>query len=187
MEDLHRDPRPCAHCGGEIAADDTTCAGCGRVYIPDPPLDDARPVAGPSIATDGPSSPPARIPDEPLAAPARSRDWAMGAHVSALAGALLGGLPSFLGPLVIWLLRRDEHDPFASEHARQALNFNLSVIIYAIAALLLSIVTLGLALLVVIPIGLFAFVGYIVVTIRATMAASRGERYRYPLTIALVR
>lgn len=118
---------------------------------------------------------------------AESRNWAVASHASALAGVLLGGLPAFLGPLVIWLLRRDAHDPFATAHARHALNFNLSVIIYSIAAVVLSILTLGLLLLVVVPLGLVAFVGYLVVTIRATMAASRGEGYRYPFTLPLVR
>ncbi len=110
----------------------------------------------------------------------------MGAHLSALAGVLLGGLPAFLGPLVVWLLRRDAGDPFATEHAREALNFNLSVIIYVVAAVVVTIFTLGLALLVVAPLALIAAIGYLVVTIRATMAASRGDLYTYPLTIRLV-
>lgn len=110
----------------------------------------------------------------------------MGAHLSALAGVLLGGLPAFLGPLVVWLLRRDAGDPFATDHAREALNFNLSVIIYAVAAVVVTIFTLGLALLVVAPVALVVAIGYLVVTIRAAMAASRGEPYTYPLTIRLV-
>lgn len=110
----------------------------------------------------------------------------MGAHLSALAGVLLGGLPAFLGPLVVWLVRRDAGDPFATGHAREALNFNLSVIIYTIAAIVLTVFTLGLALLIVAPVGLIAAIGYLVVTIRATMAASRGDAYTYPLTIRLV-
>lgn len=110
----------------------------------------------------------------------------MAAHASALAGMLVGGLPAFLGPLIIWLLRRDEHDQFAAEHARHALNFNLSLLIYGLAAIVVSIVTLGLALIVLLPVGLAAFVAYLVVTVRATMAASRGESYRYPFTIPLV-
>jgi uncharacterized Tic20 family protein len=87
---------------------------------------------------------------------------------------------------VVWLLRRDAGDPFATEHAREALNFNLSVIIYAIAAIVVTIFTLGLALLVVAPVALIAVIGYLVVTVRAAMAASRGDEYRYPLTIRLV-
>lgn len=109
----------------------------------------------------------------------------MGAHLSALAGALLGGLPAFLGPLVVWLIRRDARDAFATEHARQALNFNLSMIIYVVAAGIVTVFTLGLALLIVAPLAVLAFIAYLVVTIRATMAASAGRAYRYPLTISL--
>lgn len=176
-----------------------TCASCGRAYIPDPPVDSVTPPPADATGTDRfrspgggatdaewsqpPAAPPSGV---PASVPAESRNWAMAAHASALAGVLLGGLPAFLGPLVIWLLRRDQRDPFATEHARHALNFNLSVIVYVIAAVLLSVLTLGLGLLVVVPLGALAFVGYLVVTIRAAMAASRGEWYRYPLTISLV-
>lgn len=110
----------------------------------------------------------------------------MGAHLGALAGVLMGGLPAFLGPLVVWLVRRDARDPFATEHAREALNFNLSVIIYVIAAVILTVFTLGLAVLILLPVGLVAAIAYLVVTVRATIAASRGEHYAYPLTIRLV-
>ena len=83
-------------------------------------------------------------------------------------------------------LRRDADDPFATGHAREALNFNLSVIIYAVAAGVLSVVTLGLALLVVVPAAAIAFIAYLVVSVQATLAASRGATYRYPLTMRLV-
>lgn len=120
-----------------------------------------------------------------------SRAWAIGAHLSALAGVLLGGVMAFVGPLVVWLLRRDARDAFATEHAREALNFNLSVIIYAVAFTVVSvvavIVTLGLALLVVLPALAVAFIGYLVVTVRAAMAAAVRAPYRYPLTLPLVR
>jgi len=189
MEQMRYESRPCAHCGGAIAPDDTTCATCGRAYIPDtgqqeasaspPPSAPPPPPAGDPPGPVVPASSPAVRPDD-------ARMWAMGAHLSALAGLLLGGLPAFLGPLVVWLLRRDAGDPFATEHAREALNFNLSVIIYTIAAVVVTIFTLGLALLIVAPVALIAAIGYVVVTIRAAMAASRGERYTYPLTIRLV-
>ncbi len=185
MEDAQPELRPCAHCGGTIAADETTCADCGRPYIPAVPARPDAPAGEPSWqADDGGRAPvlgsSGRLTPE-------SRNWAMAAHLSALAGVLLGGIPAFLGPLIIWLLRRDAGDPFVTGHARNALNFNLSVIIYVVVAVLLTIVTLGLALLVVLPLALVAFIGYLVVTIRAALAASLGEEYRYPLTIALVR
>ncbi len=184
MDDAHPEPRPCAHCGGSIAADGTTCASCGRPYIPDLPVrqDASGPPGGPIDDTLRP--PVTRAPGRPSA---EARNWAMAAHLSALAGVLLGGLPAFLGPLIIWLVRRDAGDPFVTAHARAALNFNLSIVIYAVAAIIVSMVTLGLALLIVLPLALLAFVGYLVVTIKAALAASLGDEYRYPLTIPLVR
>lgn len=198
MEELRPESRPCAHCGGPIAVDDTTCAACGRPYIPDAPRTTAPPHAADAPTADSPPPdppPPGPAPVGPVPAALdrptdESRMWAMGAHLSALAGLLLGGLPAFLGPLVVWLIRRDARDPFATDHAREALNFNLSVLIYAIVAaiggVIISIVTLGLALIVLLPLALIAFVGYVVVTVLATSAASRGDRYAYPMTLRLV-
>lgn len=127
------------------------------------------------------------LPDSSALQPnAESRNWALGAHLSALAGALMGGLPAFLGPLVIWLLRRDQGDVFAAEHARMALNFNLSVIAYMIAAIVLTIVTLGLGLIVILPAALVAVVLYFVATVMGAVAASQGRPFRYPLAIPFV-
>ena len=115
------------------------------------------------------------------------RNWAVGAHLSALV--TLVGLPSFIGPLVVWLVKKDE-SPFVGEHARQALNFNLSVLVYLVAASVVSIiflvVTLGLGFLVLIPVVLIAVVFLVVVLIQASIAASKGETYRYPVTIDFV-
>ncbi|HSJ46688.1 MAG TPA: DUF4870 domain-containing protein [Euzebyales bacterium] len=183
MEQMRHESRPCAHCGGTIAPDDTTCATCGRAYIPEAEQQPAPPSAPPPAAD--PPGPLVSAP-QPTVRSDDARMWAVGAHLSALAGVLLGGLPAFLGPLVVWLLRRDAGDPFATEHAREALNFNLSVIIYVIAAVVVTIFTLGLALLIVAPVALIAAIGYLVVTIRATIAASHGEEYTYPLAIRLV-
>ena len=88
------------------------------------------------------------------------------AHLSALAAFV--GIPSFVGPLVIWLLQKDRN-AFVAEAAREALNFNLSLLIYGIAAAILAIVTIGLALLVVVPLVLVAVVVWLVVTVLAAM------------------
>jgi hypothetical protein len=122
----------------------------------------------------------------PAELPADARNWAMAAHLSALAGLLAGGVPAFLGPLVVWLLRKDS-DGFATTHALEALNFNLSVLIYGLVAGFLTIVTLGLALIVIAPVALVAFVAYLIVTVKAAVRAANGERYRYPLSIRLLR
>ena len=109
----------------------------------------------------------------------------MGVHLSALAGSLIAGIGSWVGPLIIWLIRR-EQDPFVADHAREGLNFNITMVILVVAGVLLGVVTLGLGLLIIVPIGLVIAVLWLVWTIQAAIAASRGETYRYPLSIRLI-
>lgn len=116
--------------------------------------------------------------------PQETRNWALVAHLSALV--VLVGVPSFLGPLVVWLVKRGE-DPFVEQEAREALNFNLSVLLYAVVAgavaAVLAIVTLGLGLLVIVPLAFGAGIAWLVLVCVAGYQASRGGRYRYPVTI----
>ena len=72
------------------------------------------------------------------------RQWAMFAHLSALVGGLLtsaiGGWGFFIGPLVIWLLKKDEM-PFAGDQAKEALNFNITVSAIFLILLILAAVS----------------------------------------------
>ena len=111
-----------------------------------------------------------------------SRTLASVAHLSALAGVV--GIPSFLGPLVVLLASRD--DPYAQQESREALNFNLSILIYLVAAMGLTIATLGLGLLILLPAALVAVIAWFVLVIIAGIRASDGHGYRYPLTLRLV-
>lgn len=133
------------------------------------------PEAGP-----GPSSASAPA----AAADANARQWATFAHLSALA-ALVIGLP-FVGPLVIYLVKKDEH-PFIADQAREALNFNISIFIYevvgAIAAFMLFIVLIGILL---IPLLVAIAIAWLVLVVVAAVAANKGQAYRYPLTIRMV-
>ncbi len=112
-----------------------------------------------------------------------SRSWALAAHLSALLS-LFVGFP-FVGPLVIYLVKKD--DAFVRRHASEALNFNLSVMLYAIVLGIVTIVLIfflvGLAL---IPVLIVLFVLWIVVVCLAAAKAGQGEEYRYPLTIRFV-
>jgi uncharacterized protein len=161
----------CAHCGAAATGRELYCPSCGRAFIPDW-------TAMPNAGT------------VPLAAGAtpESRNWAVAAHVTAVAGALMGGIAAFVGPLVVWLVRRD--DPFSAEHARQALNFNLSVLVYlvvgGIASIVVALLTLGLALIVLLPAMAVAFLAYFVVSVLGAVAASRGRSFRYPFALPLV-
>ena len=69
---------------------------------------------------------------------------------------------------------------------REGLNFNITMAILAVVALLLGILTLGIGLLIIVPVGLVIAVMWFIWTIQATSAASRGETYRYPLSIRLI-
>ena len=126
----------------------------------------------------------------PVAAQVSSeqRTWRVLAHASALIQFL--GPPSVVGPLVVWLLRRD--DPVVEPHARAALNFQLSLLIYfvagGVAAFVLLFTIVGIALSLLIVLFLFSLlVLEVVFAILATMAASRGELYDYPLSLDLIK
>jgi len=133
---------------------------------------------------------PAPVGAEPGAVSAEERQWAMFAHLSALAGGLLtsavGGWGFFIGPLVIWLMKKDTM-PFVDDQAKEALNFNITVSAIFLALLLLSVLTLGIGFLVTLPIMAIVGIGALVLVVMAAMKANNGERYRYPLTIRLIK
>jgi uncharacterized protein len=114
----------------------------------------------------------------------QSRQWALFAHLSAFAGLLIG--LNFLGPLIIYLVKKNE-DPFVADHAREALNFNLSVFLYllvgGITAVVLTLVLIGILLF---PVLFAIAIAWIVLTIVAAVKANGGEPYRYPATIRFV-
>lgn len=118
---------------------------------------------------------------------AEARNWAAGAHLSAFVGLL--GVPPLIGPLVVWLVKREE-DAFVADQSLEALNFQISVLLYAvlgaIAAVALALVTLGVGLFVIVPVVAIFVVGVLLLPILAAVRASEGERYRYPLTLRIL-
>lgn len=109
--------------------------------------------------------------------PATERSWAMAAHLSGFAAAYVA--LGFLGPLVV-LLVAGEKSPMVRWHAVEALNFNLSWLLYIVIAGILAFVLIGLPILVALGIA------YLVLVVMATVEASRGGAFRYPLTIRLI-
>jgi uncharacterized Tic20 family protein len=113
------------------------------------------------------------------------RNWAVGAHLGAALAWLVGSwLLNVLIPLVVMLVQSDR--PFAREQAKEALNFQISLLIYFTVGLIASFMTLGIGLLVFIPVALLGAVVSVILGIVAAITTSRGEHYRYPLTIRLV-
>ncbi len=114
--------------------------------------------------------------------------WTVLAHASAFIQVV--GVPSVVGPLVVWLIRRD--DPAVEPHARAALNFQLTLLIYFVAGIvvgfLAAITIVGLVLTVVIVVFLLLLVVLeLVFALMASIAASRGELYRYPMSLDLIK
>ena len=119
-------------------------------------------------------APPGQVMFDPNA-----KQWALFAHLSAL---LLG----WVGPLIIYLVKKDEH-PYIADQSREALNFNLSVLLYFIVGgfttFVLTFILVGLLL---IPVLIAMGIGWLVLVIIAAVRANGGDAYRYPLTIRFV-
>jgi uncharacterized protein len=109
--------------------------------------------------------------------PDQERLWGGAAHWSALVASLLG--LAFVGPLIVMLTKGNE-SAFVRRQAVESLNFQLSMLIYAIASAILIIVLVGFLLLLVVA------VLWLVFTIMGAIKASNGEDYRYPLTLRMV-
>jgi len=101
---------------------------------------------------------------------------------------LLGGLLGFLGPLIIWLVKKDDH-PFVDDQGKEALNFQLFLLIgYLLMTTLwivISFVTCGIGAM--LPLPLIVYVFQVVFGILGAVAANKGEWYRYPVTIRFIK
>lgn len=122
---------------------------------------------------------------------ADERQWAMFAHLSALLGGLLtsgwaGSAGFFIGPLVIWLLKR-ETMPFVDDQGKEALNFSITVSIACVALVILTVMTLGIGALLTIPLLMAIGITSLVFVIIAAIKSHEGVRYRYPVSLRLVK
>lgn len=117
------------------------------------------------------------------------RRWAAGVHVAALLLAFLtswaAGIAGMVAAAVVILLKPANGSAFVELHAKEAFNFNLSMFLYMLIAYVLAFVTLGIGLLVILPVGLVFVVVWLVCSIKAAMRANDGLTYRYPLTFRL--
>jgi uncharacterized Tic20 family protein len=113
------------------------------------------------------------------------RQWAMFAHLSALAGLLVGGL-TFIVPLVIWLMKKDE-SKFVDEHGKESLNFQLNILIYSLILVAISVATCGVGLVATGPLLAALMVYAIIMPIIAGLKANEGKPYEYPLTFRMIK
>ncbi|NLF04625.1 MAG: DUF4870 domain-containing protein [Actinomycetales bacterium] len=117
-------------------------------------------------------NPPSHYPAKPPLSPSDERTWSILLHLSPLVG--LG----LWAPLVVWLVFRGR-GPFLEHHAKQALNFHITLFLAAIVAVLAAVVTMGIA----VPLVFVVVIWEIVLAIIAAVATNRGEWYRYPANI----
>lgn len=87
---------------------------------------------------------------------------------------------SFFAPLVIYLLKKDESH-FVKEHARESLNFQITLAFAYFIGFLLLFVLIGILVLAVLGIA------HLVLVIVATVRAADNQLYRYPFSIRLVK
>ncbi|GAB3593906.1 hypothetical protein GCM10027446_16870 [Angustibacter peucedani] len=101
------------------------------------------------------------------------RMWAMLGHIG---GIILG----FIAPLITWLIFR-ERSAFVDDQGKEALNFQITILIGYVIAWVLTFLVIGIILLPVL------WIGSLVLAIMAGLAAQRGEQYRYPFALRLIK
>jgi uncharacterized Tic20 family protein len=113
---------------------------------------------------------------------ADDRTMAMFCHLS-------GIVSGFIGPLIIWLIKKDE-SRFVDHHGRTALNFAFTLAIAVVVAWLggvvLTVVTCGVGVFIILPLVLGVLVFGLVFWIIGAVKANQGEWYRQPMAIPFI-
>jgi len=108
------------------------------------------------------------------------KTWAMICHLAAFAGLFVPFIGNIVGPLVVWLIKKDQY-PLVDDQGKESLNFQISITIYLLISTILVFVLIGFVLLA--AVSIFA----VVMVILAAIQANDGKAYRYPLTIRFVK
>jgi hypothetical protein len=115
--------------------------------------------------------------DEPISE-REKRQWAMFAHIGTFCS-LIVPLGNIIAPIVVWQMNKHESE-FVVDQAKESLNFQITIIIYALISFLLVFIFIGFFL-------IFALVIFSLITvIVAGVKANEGEYYRYPMCIRLI-
>jgi uncharacterized protein len=118
------------------------------------------------------------------------KTWPMLCHLVSLTGYLGNGIGGIAGPLIVWLVKKDTM-PEVDAHGKEAINFNLSLLVYGVCLgvclVVFSILTLGLGFFLAIPLVAAMTIFHLVCTVTAAIKANNGEFYRYPLTIRFLK
>ena len=107
------------------------------------------------------------------------KQWALFAHLSALIGYIIP-FGSIIGPLIIWQVKKNEM-PFVDDQGKDALNFQITMVIAAIVCIVLMLVLIGFLLIWIVGILDLIFI------VIAAIAANNGQAYRYPFNLRLIK
>ncbi|HWK75296.1 MAG TPA: DUF4870 domain-containing protein [Povalibacter sp.] len=111
---------------------------------------------------------------------AEERNWAVICHLSALAGLVVWGIGIILGPLIVWLVKKDTL-PFVSDQGKEALNFQITVFLAGVVCTALVFLLIGVPMLAALAVFDLVFI------IIAAVKASEGVQYRYPIALRLIK
>jgi uncharacterized protein len=105
------------------------------------------------------------------------RTFALFMHLGLL-GHLVISVLAILIPIIMWSMKKEE-SPFLDDHGREAINFQISLMLISLLLIPVGFLTCGAAFFLYIPLYVLAIIGMI----QAAIAANRGEFYRYPMTM----
>ncbi|MGI8957214.1 MAG: DUF4870 domain-containing protein [Chthoniobacterales bacterium] len=108
-----------------------------------------------------------------------ARTWSVLCHASALLGVFLHFPGHLLGPLIVWLMKRGD-SPEIDAHGKEALNFQISMLLYTLISGVFCLILIGFVFIAVLWVLNAVFV------IIASIQASEGRFYRYPMTIRFI-
>lgn len=168
----------CPNCGNVAVVDESQanqrieCPKCGNVNVAPPAPANAGSV--PPIPT--PPTPGSKTP----MTQGEERNWAMFCHLAALALLVLPSLGNIIGPLIVWLIKKDE-SPLVNAEGKKALNFQITMSIAGLIAAVLCFALIGFIILPIIAIYT------LIMIILAAVRTANGEEFTYPTSIPFLK
>ena len=176
----------CPQCGQYMVVDPSLagrneeCPNCGKLNAIPADSDAGAPPEQPPVASQPPAGSEASEPPAPPEADKDARMWAMFCHLGGLGWFIFPALGGIIAPLVLWLVKRDDH-PFIDASGKEALNFQLTVLIAYVICVPLVFVFIGVLLLPAVTVCNIVFV------VLASIKTNEGHLYRYPYAIQFLK